>query len=78
MVMDSLIKTKEMMEVFASYHFTSLDLKYNGFGNYIGKFYKEVYAGNLSKFIEHIEKAITMELESQLNMKLKVKVLFFR
>ena len=67
-----------MKQVFVSYHYTTMDAKYNGFGNYVGKFNTELYAGDLSKFILHLEKAIAMQLESQLNMPCQIKVMFFR
>lgn len=75
-----MIQTEEqpMKEVFASYHFTSHDLKFNGFGNFIGKFHMEIYIGQMAKFIQDLEKTIAMSLENQLKMKVTAKVLYFR
>jgi len=65
-------------QVFASYHFTTMDGKYNGFGNYVGEFNMEVYEGNLSKFVQDLEKSIKMALEENLNKELAIKILYFR
>lgn len=68
-----------MREVFVSYHMTTLDMKYNGFGNYVGQFNTEVYANqSMAKFIEDLEKSIKMANEAQLNTPVQVKVLYFR
>ncbi len=78
--MDSSLETKRsgVREVFVSYHFTTLDLTNNGFGNFVGQFNAEVYGDSMAKFIQDIEKSIEMSLENQLAIKCKVKVLFFR
>ena len=65
-------------QVFVSYHFTTLDGKFNGFGNYVGEFNVEVYKGNLAKFIMDLEKSIGMSLENNLGKKVAIKVLYFR
>ena len=81
-MLDIIHKSKEevnqMEEVFVSYHFTSLDLKYNGFGNYVGKFSMEVYQGNKAQFILDLEKSISMRLGDELDMEVTIKVLYFR
>lgn len=71
-------------QIFASYHFTcttpdaQTGIFHNGFGNYVGQFNTEVYEGNLGKFIQDLEKSITMALEDQLKMKIQLKILYFR
>lgn len=74
----------DQREVFFSYHYTTLDLKYNGFGNYVGVFSTEAYAGQgKAKFILDAEKSIGMAVEEYLksqgvDSKVQVKVLFFQ
>ncbi|KKM63671.1 hypothetical protein LCGC14_1509150 [marine sediment metagenome] len=65
-------------QVFVSYHFTTMDAKFNGFGNYIGEFNMEIYKGNLAKFIQDLEKSIAMSLEQNIGKKVAIKVLYFR
>jgi len=65
-------------KVFASYHFTSMDAKFNGFGNYVGMFDTESYAENIEKFIEDLEKCIENSLNEKLGIGVKVKVMWFR
>ncbi len=65
-------------KVFASYHFTSKDMKYNGFGNYIGEFDIAAYHYDPAKFIQDLEKSISMSVSEQLKMEVNIKVLFFR
>lgn len=67
----------DMVEVFVSYHFTTTDLKNNGFGNFVGKFSRAVYT-NKSTFIQHLEEHISLALKSQLKIECGVKVLFFK
>ena len=68
-----------MKKVFASYHFCRLDQPLiQGFGNFVGQFNMEVYAGRVEDFIIHLEKHIKDLLEDQLKFKMQVKVLFFR
>lgn len=76
--MEAMGYSNETMEVFISYHFTTRDLKHNGFGNFVGLFNKEVYKNNLGTFIEDAQKSIEMALEDKLEIKCVVKVLFFR
>lgn len=64
--------------MFCSYHFTTLDGKFNGFGNYVGEFHMEIYEGQLEKFILDLEKTLKMVLEQQLGKQLAVKVLYFK
>lgn len=71
------------MEIFISYHFTTLDLNFNGFGNYVGIFNRESYNGaGKGKFVLDAEKSIAMALHEQYkekgyNAQFQVKVLNF-
>lgn len=65
-------------KIFASYHFTSLDLKFNGFGNYVGEFDVESYKDDPGKFILDLEKSVSMAVSEKLKMEVTVKVLYFR
>ena len=67
-----------MKKVFVSYHFTTKDAKFNGFGNYIGEFNSEDYMDDLAMFILDIEDTIAHKLKEKLNMEVAVKVLYFR
>jgi len=67
-----------MKQVFVSYHFTTKDAKFNGFGNYIGQFDADIYGSDLARFIIDLEENIAKSLEIQLNIDAKVKVLYFR
>lgn len=70
---------EQMKQVFASYHYTSLDAKYNGFGNYVGQFDSDIYGSDdTARFILDLEENIAKALETELDLKVKVKVLFFR
>jgi hypothetical protein len=68
----------DMKEIFASYHFTTLDQKFNGFGNYVGKFNISLYLNNMSKLVLDLEKSIAMALESELKLKVQIKLMYFR
>lgn len=67
-----------MSQVFVSYHFTTKDGTFNGFGNYIADFNQEDYRDNIAKFILELEDVIAKELRDKINIDCKVKVLFFR
>ena len=67
-----------MTQVFVSYHYTSTDLKYNGFGNYIGEFDEEAYLDDKAKFILDLQEAISNVLQEKIKMECQIKVLFFR
>ncbi len=66
-----------MKKVFVSYHFTTKNAKFNGFGNYIGEFEEEGYE-DLSKFILDLQDTIGNLLTEKLNTEVQVKVLYFR
>lgn len=68
----------QMKQVFVSYHYTSKDGKYNGFGNYIGEFRHEDYLNSLSGFILELEETIAHQLEEKTDMPCAVRVMFFR
>ena len=68
----------QMKQVFVSYHYTSKDAKFNGFGNYIGEFRHEDYRDSLAGFILELEETIAHQLEEKTGMPCVVKVLFFR
>lgn len=72
------IVENELRDVFVSYHFTTHDLKHNGFGNYVGKFNTEIYVGNMAKFIQDLEKSVNLAVEEMLGTKVHVKILYFR
>ncbi len=67
-----------MKQVFVSYHYTSKDGQFNGFGNYIGEFRHEDYLNSLSGFILELEETIAHQLEEKTKMPCAVKVMFFR
>ncbi len=71
-------REEKMTQVFVSYHYTTKDLKFNGFGNYIGEFDEEAYSDDKKNFILDLQEAISKELQDQINMECQVKVLFFR
>jgi hypothetical protein len=50
----------------------------NGFGNMVLAFDGEAYAGQLSKFIEHLEKHVKKTLEEKLGFEVQAKILYFR
>ena len=68
----------QMKQVFVSYHYTSKDGKYNGFGNYIGEFRHEDYMDSLAGFILELEDTIAHELEEKIEFPCTVKIMFFR
>lgn len=68
----------QMKQVFVSYHYTSKDAQYNGFGNYIGEFNPKDYLESLSGFILQLEETIAHELEEKTDMPCAVKIMFFR
>jgi len=68
----------KMKQVFVSYHYTSKDGKYNGFGNYIGEFRHEDYLNSLANFILQLEETIAYELEEKTGKPCAVKIMFFR
>ena len=67
----------QLRDVFASYNYIMDDGR-TGFGNVVAKFPVELYKDNLQGFINHLEKSITMALETMHKNKFQVKVLFFR
>lgn len=67
-----------MKKVFVSYHYTSKDGQYNGFGNYIGEFRAEDYMNDLKSFILQLEETISHQLEQKIELPCSVKVMFFR
>lgn len=71
-------EVKTMKKVFVSYHFTSKDGKFNGFGNYVGGFNSEDYMDDLAMFILDVEDTIAHKLKDKLNMEVAVKVMYFR
>ncbi len=71
-------RREKMKEVFASYHYTTTDLKFNGFGNYIGEFDEEAYLNDKAKFILDLQKTIAIQLADQMGMECQIKVLYFR
>lgn len=71
-------RDSDKRKVFASYHFTTMDGKFNGFGNYVGEFNMEVYEGAIDKFIIDLEKSISMALENQMGLRVAIKVLWFK
>ncbi len=68
----------KMKQVFVSYHYTSKDGKYNGFGNYIGEFNPEDYLDSLAGFILQLEETIAHQLEEKIEIPCAVKIMFFR
>lgn len=68
----------QMKQVFVSYHYTSKDGKYNGFGNYIGEFRAEDYMNDMGSFILQLEETIAHQLEEKIELPCAVKVMFFR
>ena len=70
-------EVKQMKKVFVSYHFTTKDGEFNGFGNYVGEFDAEGY-DDIAKFILELQNAIANELLNKIEKECQVKVLFFR
>ena len=67
-----------MKQVFVSYHFTTKNGEYNGFGNYIGEFEGEAYVNDMRKFILDLEEIIEKNLLEKIKLEVQVKVLYFR
>ncbi len=67
-----------MKQVFVSYHFTTKNGEYNGFGNYISEFEEEAYINDMRKFILDLEEIIAEKLLEKIKLKVQVKVLYFR
>ncbi|KKM69057.1 hypothetical protein LCGC14_1454770 [marine sediment metagenome] len=70
-------EVNQMKKVFVSYHFTTKDGEFNGFGNYVGEFDSESYE-DIAKFILELQDAIANELLHKIEKECQVKVLFFR
>lgn len=70
---------QKMTKVFVSYHFTTKDLKFNGFGNWVGEFETGSYSkDDMDKFIISLEETISRVLKKGLGKECQVKVLFYR
>lgn len=68
----------ELTDVFASYHCHNKDFSVNGFGNIVLKFPVKMYQNNMGKFIEDLQKAISMGLKVLHKDDFEVKILFWR
>ena len=77
-VMQENLGVTNVRDIFASYHFQTKDFKFQGFGNVVTKFYPELYKNNLPKFLQDLEKSISMALNSIHKMEFEVKVLYFK
>lgn len=73
----------EMQKVFLSYHFISLDLGRNGFGNMVTAFNPSLYKdddGKLikEKFIADLQKTVEMTIKSELGFDAQARILFYQ
>lgn len=67
----------QLRDIFASYNYLADDGR-TGFGNVVCKFPVDLYKEDLGRFVQDLEKSITMALETLHKNKFQVKVLFFR